>query len=337
MIPDSGACVQVSDWQRLLAEGFSRVDELLAYLQLNKDQLPVAEQIQTSFGLKVPRAFAARMGKGDPNDPLLLQVLPRLQETQPVVAFSHDPVGDKQAEKSPGLLQKYQGRALIIATGACAIHCRYCFRRHYAYAQGSASPQQWQGIIDYLTTHDEVNEIILSGGDPLMLTDEKLSAWFGELGTIPHLKRLRLHTRLPVVLPQRITPALVQLLSGSRLQTLMVLHANHANELSPSVTQALQPLRRHGVNLLNQSVLLRGINDDVDALAELSERLFSSGILPYYLHLLDRVDGAAHFEVEDRHARELYGQLLARLPGYLVPKLVREIAGHASKTPIFSN
>ncbi|MEJ2591695.1 MAG: EF-P beta-lysylation protein EpmB [Candidatus Thiodiazotropha sp.] len=326
--------MQTPDWRQALADAFTDLPSLLAHLELDPALLDGAAPALHAFSLRVPRGFTDRMRQGDPDDPLLRQVLPQAAESLPAAGFGADPVGDREAQAAPGLLHKYNGRVLIVATGACAVHCRYCFRRHYPYAEGSASPRQWAAIIDHLTAHPEVDEVILSGGDPLMVSDQRLAGWLDRIEALPQVKRLRLHTRLPVVLPERITPALIAELSGRRFDPVVVIHANHANEISPRVAQAMGELKAAGITLLNQSVLLQGVNDDSETLAALSERLFAIGVLPYYLHLLDRVAGAAHFEVEETRARELHRALLARLPGYLVPKLVREIAGERSKTPV---
>ncbi len=326
--------MQTPAWQQALAEAFTDASALLAYLKLERTLAPEQRRAAQQFGLRVPRAFADLMRPGDPRDPLLRQVLPLADETARHADYTSNPVGDREAETRPGLLHKYRGRALAVVTGACAVHCRYCFRRHYPYGPGSASPRQWDGILDYLRSHPEVEEMILSGGDPLMLCDERLASWVQQLAALPQLKRLRLHTRLPVVLPQRVTPALLEHLAGSRLQTLIVIHANHPRELSPAVASALAEIKQAGMQLLNQSVLLRGVNDDAKTLIQLSERLFECGVLPYYLHLLDRVEGAAHFEVAEERARELYKAMQVSLPGYLVPKLVREEAGEEFKIPL---
>ena len=323
-------------WQQALKEAFTELDELLDYLELDKNHLESSRQSIQQFGLRVPQGFASLMQKGDPQDPLLLQVLPAAIELQSQAGFERNPVGDLEAEATPGLLHKYSGRALVIATGACAVHCRYCFRRHYPYDVGVASPRQWSTVLDYLQADRSISEVILSGGDPLMLSDVKLADWFTHLSAIPHLKRLRIHTRLPVVLPERVTPQLLGLLASARLPTVVVVHINHPRELSPAVAEALTQLRETKTTLLNQSVLLKGINDSVEVLTTLSEGLFEAGVLPYYLHMLDRVEGAAHFEVNEETARMIYRGLLARLPGYLVPKLVREIAGEGSKTPLMT-
>jgi EF-P beta-lysylation protein EpmB len=326
--------LQTPDWQQALSDAFTNLPTLLDYLKLDPGIAPQQEMASEQFPLRVPRVFAELMRPGDANDPLLRQVLPLADETAQPPGFNQNPVGDREAETTPGLLHKYRGRALVVATGACAVHCRYCFRRHYPYASGSATPRQWDRILAYLEGHPEVEEVILSGGDPLMVSDKRLAGWVETLAALPRLKRLRLHTRLPVVLPQRVTSALTEILGQTRLQTLVVIHANHPKELSPKVALALASLRAAAIPLLNQSVLLRGVNDDIETLTSLSERLFEQGVMPYYLHLLDRVAGAAHFEVDESRARSLYRLLQARLPGYLVPKLVREIAGECSKTPV---
>lgn len=326
--------MQTPAWQQALKDAFTDLDELLVYLELSNSELNLPRKSLDNFSLRVPKGFAALINKGDPSDPLLLQILPSRLESNPRPGFSANPVGDLEAQAAPGVLHKYQGRALIMATGACAVHCRYCFRRHYPYAGSTATPNQWHQILQYLQEDSSIHEAILSGGDPLMLEDEKLAVWFTQLASIPHLQRLRLHTRLPVVLPERITPQLIDLLNKSPLQSVVVFHINHPRELSDPVIAAIQRLKTGNITLLNQSVLLKGINDSLEVLRSLSEGLFAAGILPYYLHLLDRVDGAAHFEVSETRARRLYRQMLDRLPGYLVPKLVREIAGEGSKSPL---
>lgn len=326
--------MQTSVWQNALSQAFSDLTSLLEYLQLDPKCTTDARHAHQQFSLKVPREYAALMRKGDPDDPLLRQVLPCSEEMSEAPGFTHDPVGDLKAKQQPGLLHKYQGRVLIMATGACAVHCRYCFRRHYPYQNGIATPRQWQHILDYLAEQHSIEEVILSGGDPLMISDQRLDSMLQQLQSVPQLKRLRLHSRLPVVLPQRITPQLRSLLGKTRLQTVMVLHANHPNELSPAVMEGCRQLKANGVTMLNQSVLLKGVNDDADTLVRLSERLFEIGVMPYYLHLLDRVSGAAHFETEEQLAEHLKQQLLLRLPGYLVPKMVRETAGEGSKTTV---
>lgn len=286
------------------------------------------------FPLRVPLAYVARMRTGDPTDPLLLQVLPQAAETVAVPGYVADPVGDMQALSAPGLLHKYHGRALIVATGACAVHCRYCFRRHFPYADAGATHGRLDGLLKALRQHPEIDEIILSGGDPLMLDDDKLAAWVQALEELPQIRRIRLHTRMPVILPERVDEALLGWIRDTRFQVVCVVHSNHANELDGTVGAALNRLRAAGVVLLNQSVLLRGINDAPETLASLSLRLFEYGVLPYYLHLLDPVAGAAHFDVPEARAKEIMHRLRASIPGYLVPRLVREEAGKSAKTDI---
>jgi EF-P beta-lysylation protein EpmB len=273
------------------------------------------------------------MRRGDPNDPLLRQVLPLAEELAETPGFSRDPLDEHNAMPVPGVLHKYQGRILLTATGACAVHCRYCFRRHYPY--GAANPgRDPEQTLEYVRRRKEINEVILSGGDPLTLTDSRLSQLVARLETLPHITRLRIHSRVPVVLPERIDANLLEWLKKTRLQVVLVIHANHANEIDANVREAMRSLKEVGVSLLNQSVLLRGINDNAGTLAELSETLFRAGVLPYYLHQLDSVQGAAHFEVTDGEAIKLINQLRTALPGYLLPQLVREIPGQASKTPV---
>jgi EF-P beta-lysylation protein EpmB len=331
MIPETSAIRQTPAWQQELARAISDPAELLAALHLDPAWLPAAQAAARLFPLRVPRGFVARMRRGDPRDPLLRQVLPLAEEHLAAPGFSTDPVGDLAAMASPGVLHKYQGRVLLTATGACAVHCRYCFRRHFPYTESSAGTDHWQAALDYLAQEASLREVILSGGDPLTLSDRRLAEFIRAAAGIAHLERLRIHTRLPVVLPERITPELVRTLSSTRLSTVVVIHANHANEIDDAVIEALARLRAAGVTLLNQSVLLRDVNDSAGALVALSETLFAAGVLPYYLHLLDRVQGAAHFEVPEDEARVLMQQLTSRLPGYLVPRLVREIAGAPAK------
>jgi L-lysine 2,3-aminomutase len=321
-------------WQRLLGEAVSDPAELLALLELDAAWLPAAKAAARLFPLRVPRGFIARMRPRDPADPLLRQVLPLGEELQLASGFSKDPVGDLASRRSAGLLHKYRGRALLIATGACGVHCRYCFRRHFPYGEENASAQGWQAAIETIRGDATINEVILSGGDPLSLSDRRLARLVRELEGIGHVGRLRIHTRQPVVLPERVDDALLEWLSATRLQKVVVLHVNHAQEIDAAVERACRELKAAGAALLNQSVLLAGVNDSVSALCNLSEALFAAGVLPYYLHLLDRVQGAAHFEVDELRAATLMRELLARLPGYLAPKLVREIPAQASKTPI---
>ncbi|MEO8672837.1 MAG: EF-P beta-lysylation protein EpmB [Tahibacter sp.] len=321
-------------WQQLWREAVTDPVELLQMLGLDDYMSRVLLDRDTGFPLRVPRGFVARMGYGDPRDPLLLQVLPQLAELQVVPGFVDDAVGDLAARAAPGVLQKYRGRALLVATGSCAIHCRYCFRRHFPYAEETAASQHWHAALEALRTDSSLDEAILSGGDPLSLSDAKLAEFGTALNAIPHVRRLRIHTRLPIVLPERIDHGFCHWLSQQCQQKIIVLHANHAQEIDASVIQACRRLTDCGVLLLNQSVLLRGINDNVIALQELSERLLEAGAMPYYLHQLDRVSGTAHFEVDDSVANRLIEELRARVSGYLVPRLVREITGATAKTPL---
>lgn len=319
-------------WQLALQTVVSDAGELLDLLGLAPQALPVDRG--QPFSLRVPRAFVARMQRGTSDDPLLKQVLPLLVEREPHAGFTQDPLAEVTAV--PGLIHKYHGRVLLIVTGHCAIHCRYCFRRHFPYAASQPSRTDWSQAFDYIRRDPSLCEVILSGGDPLSAPDRHLQWLIDQIQTIDHVRRLRIHSRLPVVIPQRITPALVTMLSQTRLQASLVIHANHAQELDDSVAAALASLRDAGVTLLNQSVLLAGVNDDADALSDLSERLFQIGVLPYYLHLLDRVAGAAHFAVAEARAHALHEALLARLPGYLVPRFVREVPHAVSKLPLLS-
>lgn len=336
MIPGTQLLRQVPDWQIALAQAITDPAELLDVLGLGPEWLPAARIAGRAFPLRVPRGFVARMRRGDPDDPLLRQVLPLAAELLPVPGFVTDPVGERAATQAPGVLHKYQGRVLLTATGACAVHCRYCFRRHFPYEQANASADGWRVALDTIAADNSITEVILSGGDPLTLSDRRLSGFVQHLACLPHVTRLRLHSRLPVVLPERITPSLCDALAGTRLSVVMVLHANHAQELDTPVRQACVRLAERGFLLLNQSVLLRGVNDSVEALAMLSETLFAAGVLPYYLHLLDRVQGAAHFEVRDETALALHAGINACLPGYLVPRLVREVPGAPGKSPLLA-
>ncbi|WGL15666.1 EF-P beta-lysylation protein EpmB [Microbulbifer bruguierae] len=321
-------------WQDEMNDLVTDPRELLKLLQLNPEQLPQLAAASALFQLRVPRPYLSRIRPGDPEDPLLLQVLPTGRELQPTPGFSDDPLEEANANPIPGVVHKYRGRLLLITAGQCAVNCRYCFRRAFPYGDNHLNRQQWQQALDYIRTQAELREVILSGGDPLVLSDRQLS-WLGaELAQIPQLDKLRIHTRLPLVAPSRITQEFLDWFAGSRLKPVLVLHCNHANEIDREVRQALGKLKAAGVTLLNQSVLLRGVNDSEDALAALSETLFDAGVLPYYLHQLDRVQGAAHFEVSDERARALVESIRQRLPGYLVPRLVREVPAEKSKTPL---
>ncbi len=330
--PASGS--GVPDWRRSLAEAVRDPAELLDLLRLDRALLPAARRAARRFPLRVPRGYVARMRPGDPRDPLLVQVLPLGRELEEVAGYTGDPVGDRAAAVAPGLLHKYQGRALLMVTGACAVHCRYCFRRELPYAELGSGPASWDEALRHLAADPSIEEVILSGGDPLAASDERLAGLVRELAAISHVRRLRVHSRTPVVLPERVNERLLGWIAGTRLASVLVVHANHAREIDDAVRDAFSRLRRAGVTLLNQSVLLAGVNDSAAALVELSRALFEAGVLPYYLHLLDRVRGAAHFEVEEERARHLVGEAAARLPGYLVPRLVREVAGAPAKVPL---
>ncbi len=334
MVPRSTAACQTDTWRRELADAFTRVDALLTSLGLDHDDVPGVAPDHQAFNLLVPRGFAALMKPGDPSDPLLRQVLPLAVEAANVAGYVSDPVEDAAAERTPGLLQKYPGRSLLIATGACAIHCRYCFRRHFPYFKLGSQIERWDAAVAEIARDDTLVEVILSGGDPLMIEDRPLRELLARLNAMPHLRRLRIHSRLPVVLPSRVTDRLCRILSEGRLVPLMIIHANHPRELGQAAWEALARLQSVGVRLLNQSVLLAGVNDDAPTLIALSERLVECGVLPYYLHQLDPVAGAAHFQVSDERARGLVETMRGQTAGYLVPSLVREIPGATSKQRI---
>lgn len=332
MIPVPAATRQPARWQTLWREAVRDPVELLETLGLEGLAMRVSASAQRSFPLRVPRGFVARMRRGDPDDPLLRQVLPLDEEDRLVPGFTLDAVGDAQAKAGTGVIHKYDGRALLIATGSCAIHCRYCFRRHFPYADETAASGGWASALAYLRADPSVREVILSGGDPLSLSTAKLAELTDALRGLPQITRLRIHSRLPIVLPERIDAEFLDWIGALPWPVVMVVHANHAREIDEGVRTACTALRERGVHLLNQAVLLRGVNDDVDALVDLSEALFGIGVLPYYLHQLDRVQGAAHFEVPESEAAALHRALHARLPGYLLPRRVREDAGQPGKT-----
>ncbi|MCC5863726.1 MAG: EF-P beta-lysylation protein EpmB [Wenzhouxiangella sp.] len=320
-----------NDWRDQLRDAFRRPAELLSFLEL--EDTAAASAVQTPFPMLVPRAFASRMRRGDSNDPLLRQVLPDPGELDSRPGYVSDPVGDHGSRQVRGLLHKYHGRALLITTGACAIHCRYCFRQNYPYGDEHLG-RRLAPALDYIRTRSDISEVILSGGDPLMLDTERLQQLGDALGLIGHIRRLRIHTRLPVVLPDRIDESFCGWLHNLPWPVVVVIHANHPAEFDPSVDQAIQRLRNAGAHVLNQTVLLAGINDNEEILAELMERSFAAGVIPYYLHLLDKVSGAARFDSEPAVAGQLLERLRVRLPGYLVPRLVREEAGAPYKLPV---
>ena len=321
-------------WSRDLTEAIRDPEELLCCLGLDGALIGPARRAGQTFPLFVTRSYVERMSVGDVNDPLLKQVLPLANELTTVAGFLPDAVDDAAARRAPGLLQKYAGRALLMTTGACAIHCRYCFRREYPYANEPRRLEDWEPAFTELQHDTEIHEIILSGGDPLMLSDARLRELTTRLDAMPHLRRLRVHSRLPIVLPSRMHTELTGFLQSLRLTTIFVVHANHAKEIVGECARMLRQLVRDGFTVLNQAVLLKGVNDSVDAQAELCERLADLGVLPYYLHQLDRVRGTAHFEVTDQTAIRIVDELRTRLPGYAVPQLVREIPGQLSKTPV---
>ncbi len=330
MIPRSVPGVQTS-WQELYADVVTDPAELVRLLDLPTDSLPAIRQAARLFGLRIPRSYVQRMPRGNPDNPLLRQYLPTHYELQIQDGYTSDPVGDMQALRSPGLLQKYHGRALLVMTGACAVHCRYCFRRHFPYGDNAPLHADWERALDHIRQDDSISEIILSGGDPLSLSDRRIESVISQLDAIPHIQRLRIHTRLPVIIPQRITPDLVRIVSGMRLKLIVVLHVNHADEIDVPLGNAVNKLHMAGGTLLNQSVLLRGINDESTVLAQLSEQLFHIGVMPYYLHVLDKVQGASHFDLPMSRIKIIMNELRVLLPGYLVPRVVREESGAKSK------
>lgn len=321
-----------SAWKTALSLLVTDPHELLAMLNLRSEQVELSEKALQSFSLKVPLSFVARMEKGNPNDPLLRQVLPTLAELTTVPGYVVDPLQEKKKNPVPGLLHKYKGRVLVTFSPACAVHCRYCFRRNFPYSDNIPGKEGFTKIIDYVRKEPSIREVILSGGDPLVANEQLLKDFSDQLATIPHVKLLRIHTRLPVVLPERITDEFLAWIDGLKLQLIIVIHANHANEINEEVAINLQKLAKHKATLLNQSVLLKGVNDNVQTLAQLSETLFSAGVLPYYLHVLDKVQGTAHFDMELDKAKQLHAELNKALPGYLVPRLVCEQSGELSKT-----
>ena len=344
--PDADRRPRAADlrgWQHELAQAITDPLELCRLLDLDPRLALPARAAGSQFRLLVPRGFVRRMRRGDPADPLLRQVLPGAQELLEQAGFGADPLQEQQARRAPGLLHKYHGRALLITTGACAVHCRYCFRREYPYADHAAGhagpppsrlPSRFRAALEVITADPSIEEVILSGGDPLSLTTSRLAQLSAALSAIPHVRRLRLHTRTPIVLPERVDEELTDWIAALPWPCVIVLHCNHANEIDAQVLTASTRLRAAGALLLNQSVLLAGVNDSVPALSALSEALWSAGVLPYYLHLLDRVRGAAHFEVDEQRARALAAGLAARLPGYLVPRLAREVPGAPGKSVI---
>jgi EF-P beta-lysylation protein EpmB len=319
-----------------MAEAITDPGQLLEALALDPALLTPSLEAAARFRLRVPRSYVARMRRGDPGDPLLRQVLPVGEELLEAEGYSGDPLGEAAANRAPGLLHKYHGRALLVTTGACAVHCRYCFRREFPYEEQVSADGRWAEALSCIAADRSIEEIILSGGDPLSLSNARLEALTRDLASIPHLRRLRVHTRTPVVLPSRIDDGFAAWLQALPWPAVVVVHVNHAREIDAGVTGAFARIRAAGAQLLNQSVLLAGVNDNADSLVDLSTTLFGAGVLPYYLHLLDHVRGASHFDVPEARGRELMRAIHARLPGYLVPRLVREEAGAAGKTPVWA-
>ncbi len=332
IIPKNLASVE-HNWQKELASSFTDPVELLRYLNLPIEDYAHHIEARRLFPMRVPRHFASLMSPQNPQDPLLKQVLPLADEFNTTPGFSDDPLSEHDTA-GQGLLHKYKSRVLLIVRGGCAVNCRYCFRRHFPYADNAINRQQFEQVLTYLEADKDISEVILSGGDPLMAKDEHLGWMASQLSAISHIKRLRIHTRLPVVMPNRLDKDFFDWFTPLPLQKILVIHANHQNEISPVLKEKLLALKTAGVTLLNQAVLLKGINDDADTLEALHEALFDAGVLPYYLHILDKVQGAAHFDVSDDIAREIMAELIKRQPGFLVPKLVREIGGQPGKTPI---
>jgi EF-P beta-lysylation protein EpmB len=323
-----------SSWQEAMKTAVRDSANLMRLLGLDSNQVSLSSKGEAQFPVFVPLPYLSRIRPGDPFDPLLLQVMPQYAESVDAFGFVEDPVGDLKVEKSPGLLHKYPGRVLMVVSGSCAIHCRYCFRRHFPYELAPKSLQQWEPTFRYIEEDDSIHEVILSGGDPLTLVDSTLQSIVERIASIDHVQRLRVHTRLPVVIPQRVTDALCEIFSSTRLATWVVLHINHAREIDGEVEQSISRLRNAGATLLNQAVLLRGVNDNVDALRQLFEKLVDCNVSPYYLHQLDRVAGGAHFEVPLELGQQWIADLRKRLPGYAIPLFVQEIAGEESKTAL---
>lgn len=335
MIPRIAPLCQTPSWQKQLGNAVCCPEELLEQLKLPKTLLSAAKESAKLFPLKVTHSYLARIEKGNVNDPLLRQILPLIDEQYPHPDYSTDPVGDLSAAPVPGLLHKYHGRVLLMATASCGIHCRYCFRRHFPYSAHKSS-NNWRQAIEYIKEDPSIHEVILSGGDPLSLSNNKLFRLLDLLEPIAHIKRIRIHTRYPIILPDRIDLELSDYLRQHRCKAVMVIHSNHPNELDANVRNSLKLLNNKDITMLNQSVLLAKINDNAGTLSQLSEQLFANNVLPYYLHQLDKVQGAEHFSVNDERAKALIKALRNQLPGYLVPRLVRENSGEPAKQPLLS-
>lgn len=325
-----------SPWQIALINAITDPEELLRLLELDLCWLENAKAAATLFPLKVPREFVSRMQKGNIHDPLLRQILPLGDEFKKVAGYVTDPLQENSINPIPGLLHRYHGRVLLTLTGNCSINCRFCFRRHFPYAKNNPGSAGWQRALEYIAKNETISEVILSGGDPLTLNDALLAEFTDALSQIAHVKRLRIHSRLPIVMPERITSELITSLTHTRLQPVMIVHCNHPQEINSLVHQAIQRLRASHIMVLNQAVLLKNINDDADTLIKLSENLFSNGILPYYIHLLDKVEGCAHFDIERERAERIYREMTEQLPGYLVPKWVSTQPGAKAKVSLIS-
>jgi len=325
---------ETTHWKQELANLLTDPQELCELLKLNQQQSQQLHDSCLGFPLRVPRPYLARIELSNLNDPLLLQVLPSGDELTTVEGFLADPLQEQQFSPVPGLLHKYHGRVLLVLSGSCSIHCRYCFRRHFPYQDAQIGKTQWRNIIEYIRNDNTIEEVIFSGGDPLNSTDTLLARQCNELESITHLKRLRIHTRQPVMIPQRIDQSCIDWMKKTRFQVVMVVHSNHAQEIDHHVAAAFERLRSAGITVLNQSVLLRGINDDAKTLAQLNERLFESGVLPYYLHMLDPVQGAAHFALPRQRALEIKTELQAIVPGYLMPRFAVEEPHQQNKTTL---
>lgn len=323
-----------ASWQQQLANGFKDPHELLDYLNVSPEVAGLSAAAHHAFKIRVPKIFAQKMRSGDPRDPLLLQVLPHHHETDILAGYSADPLEETQANPIKGLLHKYSSRVLITLTAGCAVHCRYCFRRHFDYKSNAMDRDDVTRMLDYIQSRPDIKEVILSGGDPLLVPDERLGEIVEKIAAIPTIDILRFHTRMPIVLPDRITPEFIDILKKARLQMVCVVHCNHPNELDDAIQTKITALREAGVHVLNQAVLLRGINDNADVLCALSYQLFKTGILPYYLHVPDKVAGTAHFDVDEVTAKKIHQIMRENLPGYLLPRLVREVPGELSKRSV---
>jgi EF-P beta-lysylation protein EpmB len=325
------------DWQDSLKRAITDPQTLLNRLSLSNELLEQAQAANRLFPLRVPLEFVKRMEPGNPDDPLLKQILPIQDEFIQAPGFTEDPLNESEARPTPGVVHKYKDRALLIVSGACAVNCRYCFRRHFPYSDNQLSGDHWQRALAYLNEHKELREVIFSGGDPLVTSDKRFAKMVSDLEAIPHLERLRIHTRLPVVIPSRVTEQLNDTLHRSRFDCVVVLHINHANEIDNSLRSAVTRLKQSGSTILNQAVLLKGVNDNAQEQIKLSQSLFSAGILPYYLFLFDPVAGASHFDIPIEQGKKIFAQMQGELPGYLVPRLAKEISGKTSKTLLISS